>query len=401
MKEKDTQKIIDLEKQLSEIKKKNRSLALDFTSQIESHKSEKNLKRLDETEQLANCGTWEFNFKDNTIWCSKQTRRILELNQKENKISREYWLSKIFPSDKEMAVLSYQKSISNKIPFEIEYRLLTKNNTIKYVKLKCNTYYSKKGKPLKSFGIVMDITILKENELLLKKSSRNKVKLMSILAHDLRSPFNKIIGFTGLLIENMKDNNITESKKYANIIYSSSQKTLDLLDSLLNWVRFQTTEITFNPDLLSLLDVIDDVLELKKLLAEYKGISLNYFSTEDLEVYADENMLKIIIRNLISNAIKFTNSGGAIRIDSFLRKDGIEISISDTGIGIEPEIIKNIFTNHSYSSTLGTQNEKGTGKGLAICKEFIDRHQGEIWAESVLRKSSKFKIILPNKKLTP
>jgi nitrogen-specific signal transduction histidine kinase len=401
MKEKDTQKIIDLEKQLCEIKKKNRSLALDFTSQIESHKSEKNLKRLDETEQLANCGTWEFNFKDNTIWCSKQTRRILELNQKENKISREYWLSKIFPSDKEMAVLSYQKSISNKIPFEIEYRLLTKNNTIKYVKLKCNTYYSKKGKPLKSFGIVMDITILKENELLLKKSSRNKVKLMSILAHDLRSPFNKIIGFTGLLIENMKDNNITESKKYANIIYSSSQKTLDLLDSLLNWVRFQTTEITFNPDLLSLLDVIDDVLELKKLLAEYKGISLNYFSTEDLEVYADENMLKIIIRNLISNAIKFTNSGGAIRIDSFLRKDGIEISISDTGIGIEPEIIKNIFTNHSYSSTLGTQNEKGTGKGLAICKEFIDRHQGEIWAESVLRKSSKFKIILPNKKLTP
>jgi len=401
MKEKDTQKIIDLEKQLSEIKKKNRSLALDFTSQIESHKSEKNLKRLDETEQLANCGTWEFNFKDNTIWCSKQTRRILELNQKENKISREYWLSKIFPSDKEMAVLSYQKSISNKIPFEIEYRLLTKNNTIKYVKLKCNTYYSKKGKPLKSFGIVMDITILKENELLLKKSSRNKVKLMSILAHDLRSSFNKIIGFTGLLIENMKDNNITKSKKYANIIYSSSQKTLDLLDSLLNWVRFQTTEITFNPDLLSLLDVIDDVLELEKLLAEYKGISLNYFSTEDLEVYADENMLKIIIRNLISNAIKFTNSGGAIRIDSFLRKDGIEISISDTGIGIEPEIIKNIFTNHSYSSTLGTQNEKGTGKGLAICKEFIDRHQGEIWAESVLRKSSKFKIILPNKKLTP
>jgi signal transduction histidine kinase len=112
-------------------------------------------------------------------------------------------------------------------------------------------------------------------------------------------------------------------------------------------------------------------------------------------------MLKIILRNLISNAIKFTNYGGVIEINSFLRKDEIGISIKDNGVGIEPQKTKNIFTSHENATTLGTQNEEGTGKGLALCKELIDRHQGRICVTSKKLEGSTFKIILPNKNTLP
>ena len=186
--------------------------------------------------------------------------------------------------------------------------------------MKCNTYFDKDGNPLKSFGVAMDIKLIKENDLLLEKSVSTKDKLMSILAHDLRSPFHKIIGFTGLLIDNIKNPSFAESERYLNIIYTSSEKTLALLNKLLNWIRYQTTEITFKPDHLSVSDIISDILDLETLLAASKKINLHYGNTEDFEIYADENMLKIVIRNLISNAIKFKNFGGEIKIDSILTK---------------------------------------------------------------------------------
>ena len=185
-------------------------------------------------------------------------------------MNNDSWISNIFPSDREHVTASYQKSITDKIPFEIECRLLTKNNKIKYVKVKCNTYFDKDGNTLKSFGVVMDITLLKENDLLLEKSVSTKDKLMSILAHDLRSPFHKIIGFTGLLIDNIKNPSFAESERYLNIIYTSSEKTLALLNKLLNWIRYQTTEITFKPDHLSVSDIISDILDLEELLATSK-----------------------------------------------------------------------------------------------------------------------------------
>jgi signal transduction histidine kinase len=372
---------------------------LNISSKESFLNSKQTLKKLDKAEQLADFGTWEFDLVKDIIWWSPQADRILELNPQEFKVNYESWMLNIFPPYREIADISFQKSITDKTPFDIEYRLITKNDTLKYVRVKCHTYFDENGNPLKCFGIIYDITLLKEKELLLQKEITTKGKLMSVLAHDLRAPFNKILGFTGLLIDNVKGDTFTkaESEKYLNIIYTSSEKTLTLLDNLLNWIRFQVTEITFSPELLSLRDVISDVLELETLLAEAKEINLNDLTAEDIEVYADENMLKIIIRNIIANAIKFTNFGGAIQIDSFLIKDGVEIHIKDNGIGIAPQKIKNIFTATENSRTLGTQNEEGTGKGLSICKEFIDRHKGKIWIESEIGKGSIFKIMLPNK----
>jgi signal transduction histidine kinase len=400
---------IELEKQFLKIEKEHKALKLSFTSQIEYAKTQKanfedEKERTDEAEQIINFGTWQVDYEKDTTWWSPQTYKIFDLNPQETKINTDSWKLNILTEDRERVELILQESITNKIPFNIEYRIFTKGGILKYVKVKSIYYFDNNNNNnniLKSFGIVMDITLLKENELLAKKTSRNKTKLMSILEHDLRSPFNKILGFTGLLIDNVNDASFTETEKYLNIIHSSSQKTLHLLDNLLNWIRLHTTEIIFNPAVLSLSNVINTILELETLLAETKEITLSYDTIEDFEVYADNDMLKIVLRNLITNAIKFTDTGGEIRINSVLSKDGITIRISDTGIGMEPQKVKNLFTNNSYSNTLGTHNEKGRGKGLTICKEFIDRHHGKICVESEVSKGSTFKVILPNKKNSP
>jgi PAS domain S-box-containing protein len=255
-------------------------------------------------------------------------------------------------------------------------------------------------------GLARDISKRKKSELALMESERElkelnstKDKLFSIIAHDLRSPFNSIIGFSELLIEKVNDNTFTESEKYLNFINSSANNTLVLLDNLLVWAKSQTGLIHFIPHKLVFSDIIIEVLRLEKLMAKAKNISLNYFTADEIEVYADENMLKIILRNLISNAIKFTKPGGEIRVFAVLMEDWVEITISDNGIGMNEEKRKEIFKLSSDSSVVGTANEKGSGLGLLLCKDFIERHKGEIWVESKEGKGSEFKFTLPAHKL--
>ncbi|TXD48169.1 MULTISPECIES: PAS domain-containing sensor histidine kinase [unclassified Polaribacter] len=361
---------------------KNDEKRLDRPTQA-ANKTEKYLKNLNEAEQLVNYGTWEFDATKNAIWWSDQMYRIFDFSPQEIEVTYESWMANIFQEDRESVDLACQKLISSKAPLNIEYRVFTKLGNLKFVKVKCNVHFDKDGNLFKLYGVVIDITAAKEYELLLEKSSSTKSKLMSILAHDLRAPFNKIIGFSGILVDNIKEASlsIAESEKYLNILHKSSQQTLDLVDNLLNWVRFQSTEITFKPTLFPVSEVIKEVLGLEILFAGAKKITLNYTAPEKLDVYADKNMLKIVIRNLVSNAIKFTNYGGKISIDSFLRKGELVIKVKDNGVGIEPQRAKNIFTNSTNATTFGTQNEEGTGKGLVICKELIDRHQGRIYVK--------------------
>lgn len=251
-------------------------------------------------------------------------------------------------------------------------------------------------------GLARDITKRKKSELALLKNERQlkelnstKDKLFSIIAHDLRSPFNNILGFTELLLENINVINISDTKKYLNIIYSSAGSTLNLLDNLLNWAKSQTGKIRFHPKKIIFSDIITDVLNLEKSIAKAKHITLKQYIPKNIEVFADENMLKIIVRNLISNAIKFTNKGGEISISATIKNDYAEIIIADNGIGISKEKCQHFFVTSSIKSTKGTENEKGSGLGLILCKEFIKKNGGEIWVESEEGKGSDFKFTLP------
>ena len=142
-------------------------------------------------------------------------------------------------------------------------------------------------------------------------------------------------------------------------------------------------------------NVILEIVKLKKTLANAKDISLNYFSSDEIEVYADENMLRTVLRNLISNAIKFTKFGGNIRVYAILKQDRVEITVSDTGVGLNEEVRNKLFSLKTNETTIGTANEKGSGLGLILCKEFVEKHGGKIWVESELGKGSDFKFTLP------
>lgn len=255
-------------------------------------------------------------------------------------------------------------------------------------------------------GVIHDITKLKKAEAALKKSEKKlkelnatKDKFFSIIAHDLRTPFNNILGFSELLIETTKDSEIAESKMYSEIINSSAKNTLVLLDNLLNWAKSQTGQIKFNPKKTNLSSTIQEILEAFISTAKIKNISLKYIQSNDIEVYIDQNMLKTVLRNLISNSIKFTNLNGKITVYAVQNQNDVEITVSDNGIGMAKETKNKLFKIDTNITTPGTASETGSGLGLILCKEFIEKQGGKIWVESELGKGSNFKFTFPLKSL--
>ncbi|MDA3952126.1 MAG: ATP-binding protein [Bacteroidales bacterium] len=228
-----------------------------------------------------------------------------------------------------------------------------------------------------------------------ESANATKDKFFEIISHDLRSPFNSIIGFSELLIKNVNDTDNAKSKKHIDIINSLAKNTLILLDNLLNWAKSQTGELSFRPEKIILSEVILEIIGLNKSLAKAKNISLYYSPTNEIELYTDENILKTVLRNLISNAIKFTNVGGNINILTTTNQQKVEISISDNGVGMNEETIYKLFETSTNVTSLGTANEKGSGLGLMLCKEFVEKLNGKIWVESEEGKGSDFKFTLP------
>ena len=244
-------------------------------------------------------------------------------------------------------------------------------------------------------GVQVEKEKLKESESKLKQLNATKDKLFSIIAHDLRSPFNSILGFSDLLNENIDSQNIEESKKYIYQINNTAKFTLNLLDNLLTWAKSQTGQIEFKPQILILSEFIQDSIESSEASAKIKEITINYVQSKDFKVYADPNMLQIILRNLISNAIKFTYPNGKIDIKALKTPSKIEITVSDNGIGIDEKIKNKLFDLDSNTTTVGTRKEKGSGLGLILCDELVKKHGGQIWVETELGKGSDFIFTLP------
>ncbi|RPH34463.1 MAG: PAS domain-containing sensor histidine kinase [Bacteroidales bacterium] len=229
----------------------------------------------------------------------------------------------------------------------------------------------------------------------LKSTNSTKDKLFSIVAHDLKNPFNAILGFSELLVNNHNSYNHKKTEEFIEQINSAAKNTLALIDNLLVWANSQMGKIEYQPQNLRLLTTIQDTLDLLRSTARIKNITIRYFEAEDIAVYADKIMLQIIVRNLISNAIKFTKPNGKINIYATIDHNYVEITVSDDGIGISKEICNKLFNRNDNITTNGTANEKGSGLGLMLCKEFIEKHGGKIWVESELGVGSEFKFTLP------
>ncbi len=236
---------------------------------------------------------------------------------------------------------------------------------------------------------------LADSYIKIKKLNATKDKFFSIIAHDLMSPFNSMLGFSDLLIEDFESYQIQTQKEYIGIINQSIKNTYKLLENLLTWSRLQKDIIDFNPEKINLLLIFKETCELLKQSAENKSIKLTNNISENIFINADKNMISTVLRNIITNAIKFTPKGGKIWIDAKNKQQFIEITTQDSGVGISKEKQSELFKIDQNTSTQGTERETGTGLGLILCKEFTEKHGGKIWVESEEGKGSTFIFTIP------
>jgi len=253
------------------------------------------------------------------------------------------------------------------------------------------------NKPLLYINI-QDITERKLIELELQKLNLDKDRFISILGHDLRGPVNSIIGLMDILNTNMKDMKDAEIKEVIDLVSHSARNTSKLLDDVLLWATAKSGKMNFNPQKLNITENCQTIIELLQFTAKSKNIEVEMVSDPSLEVYADKNMLDTIIRNLISNAIKFTHDDGKIILKTQKDNEKTIISITDNGVGISTKDISKIFDKSQLFSSIGTNEEKGTGFGLKLCQEFVEKHDGKIWVESEVGKGTTFYFTMPNAK---
>ncbi len=236
---------------------------------------------------------------------------------------------------------------------------------------------------------------LADSEEQLRQANATKDKFFSIIAHDLKGPIHSFTNLTAVILKDFDVLDKTETLELLQAIFKSAKQLTNLLENLLQWSRTQTNRINIQPENIHLDQLIAHNLSLLEQNAANKNISLISKHHGNQIAYADENMVYTVIRNLISNAIKFTHPGGKILVTSVGKSDIVEISVSDNGVGIRKEDIDNLFKIDIYHSTMGTQQETGTGLGLILCNEFIQKNQGKLYVESEIGKGSTFKFELP------
>jgi len=238
---------------------------------------------------------------------------------------------------------------------------------------------------------------LTESETKLKEANATKDKFFSIIAHDLRNPFNSIMGLTALLKDEWEHISEENKKKFIANIRLSSENIYRLLENLLQWSRAQVGTIEYNPVNFRLAEVVEENISLLQSQAGRKNISLASTVPASLEVHASVNMLTTVLRNLLSNAVKFTPEGGRVKISSHVRDGVVEVAVEDDGIGISPEDMEKLFRPDQNVRRKGTHNEDGTGLGLILCKEFVEKNGGQIRVESEPDQGSSFLFTVPVK----
>lgn len=391
----------ELSAELKDLQQKYFDLEKKYTEEVNSHKAtEEELRlRLMFFEGIANSTFDGFLVVDPSGKKILQTQRTIELW----KIPQEVVAD--LSGHKQVAHIMYMTVDPQKFIAEIQYQMEhIEEKRLDEVELIDGTVMERYSSPVfgadgTHYGRIYtfhDITDRKNFEKQLIQLNSDKDRFISILAHDLRSPFNSLLGLTELLSVKLQELPPEEIKTIVTSINNTAQKTFTLLEDTLLWASVQSQKITYSPVFTNIDDIIKEVTEILEPVAQFKNITLEYDSTDEHQASIDIYMFKAILRNLISNAIKFTNQQGRIKISASHIDSNTIVQVEDNGVGIEQEVIDKLFSFYPSNSSKGTANEAGTGLGLMLCKDFVDKHSGKIWIESTLGKGTIVSFSIPD-----
>lgn len=376
--------------------------AVDITPMVEANRQVSESKRkLEEAQRIGNIGDWSFNLvSDEMIW-SDQVYRIFGY-EPSDRDPKSIFSEHIHPDDRLSIPMEAGQlaGMKEKIYPRTEFRVITKDGSINF----CQIWgeFTMDGEDrLTVYGTIQDITGHKRTEIELKELNAVKDKFLSIIAHDLRNPFNTILGYTELLVDGLRRKDYANLERYGLTIQAASERALSFLVNMLEWSRSSSGKIPFKPDSVEVSKLVLEVVSLLHFHAEMKQIRIRTDIPGELQAMVDRNMFRTIIINLLSNAIKFSFRGGEVEITASVNDKGFELSVKDNGTGINEEDKAGLFIASSKKSKTGTGNEKGTGLGLILCQDFAERHRGKITVESEPGNGSRFIFHIPPSPVKP
>lgn len=333
--------------------------------------------------ESANEALWDWNFQSGELYLNENWYKMSGYTSEELSGLSNLWYRFIDKEDLPNVIDNWNRHISGETEFyEQINRIVTKEGSKKWVITKGMVVKrDKDGNPLRAVGIQADITEQKEREEELRKLVATRDMYFSIIAHDLRGPIGSFAGLTEMMNTSSLDKE--SEKEIISELAKLSKSTFELLENLLIWARSQRGDVALNLTQINLSTLVDIVLSPLKTLAQQKNILLINEVKDGTTVFADSEALSLIIRNIVSNSIKFTKSGGRVLVSSKKRDNLMEISIIDNGIGMPKEVADRLFTSDGYQTRRGTDNEKGSGLGLMMSSEFVKRMGGEIKVESI------------------
>ncbi|MFA8433883.1 MAG: PAS domain S-box protein [Marinifilaceae bacterium] len=340
---------------------------------------------------------WDWYILEQRIDCNDQWFTMLGYRREDILNLGSFTRDIIHPDDQERVKKAYQDHFKGKSEiFEVEHRLRAADGTYLWVLERGKVVErNEQGRAVRALGTCVNITDLKSIQSKLHEAVITKDKFFSIIAHDLKNPFNALLGFSALLKDNGESMAPDQFQECIDLIHSSAHQGYNLLENLLEWSRSQMGKIQRNPEQINLENLLKTNMALHEAKAIEKKIEIKLHSKVRNYAYADEYMVDTVVRNLLSNALKFTYPEG--NVDIYMDEVGeqIKVEVRDTGMGISEENMEKLFRLDAAYTRMGTNEEMGTGLGLILCKEFISRNKGDIVVESEVGKGSSFIFTLP------
>ena len=364
--------------------------------------------RLDLSLSAGNLAWWEWNFKTGEVHSNENKVTMLGYTMEDfSDATYHSFTNLVHPDDYERVMKAMRDHLEGKKDlYEVEYRIQKKDGTyIWFYDRGSVTDKDENGKPLKVKGIVFDNTErheilekLKAKEEELREANAAKDYFFSIISHDLRGPIGSILQLSELFYQQYDELEEDRKKTFIENIFKSTRASYELLENLLEWSRLQRNMIEFFPENLYIKYIVDEIKSLFYSQLNEKNITIENNIPDQTKIRADVNMIKTILRNLISNAIKYSDKNSSIIISAQLNNGEAEVAVTDHGIGMDKAKIIELINQDKQKIQEGTKGEKGTGLGLQLCKAFIAQNGGKIWVDSEVGKGSTFKFTLPKAK---